>query len=434
MNATIPSSCDVLIIGGGPAGSMAASLLAMKGIDVIVLEKEKFPRYKVGESLIPHFWKYTDAIGVSDKIIREGFIRKAGGFVYWEGQLRSVSFKDFGFKRSALHVERDRFDQILLEHAQGLGAKIFHEVSVTEVQSFEAYNLVEYVDLTGKPKTTLKATYVIDASGQQLVLAKKNQWIEYDQKYKFQSFWAYYDHTSYLNASCQIKPFDERFTDPPMTLISSTGDWGWIWKIMLRDKVSIGAIIPQEHLGRFKAYGSGLKDRFTNYLADAPLISTMIAGSTLISDVMSVKDYTYRSRHFAFDQCYLIGDAVAFFDPINSEGITMAMYSGYLAAWAIAGSILKPQRKLFYRDSYIRNMKTRLTLFYLLTYPEKNIPEELLLSIRESILQQSNTENHLTFSQLTLTNRGRGFDDILKQYGMNMDQVIRNVELPGEFG
>jgi flavin-dependent dehydrogenase len=275
---------------------------------------------------------------------------------------------------------------------------------------------------------------VIDASGQQLVLAKKNQWIEYDQKYKFQSFWAYYDHTSYLNASCQIKPFDERFTDPPMTLISSTGDWGWIWKIMLRDKVSIGAIIPQEHLGRFKAYGSGLKDRFTNYLADAPLISTMIAGSTLISDVMSVKDYTYRSRHFAFDQCYLIGDAVAFFDPINSEGITMAMYSGYLAAWAIAGSIIKPQRKLFYRDSYIRNMKTRLTLFYLLTYPEKNIPEELLLSIRESILQQSNTENHLTFSQLTLTNRGRGFDDILKQYGMNMDQVIRNVELPGEFG
>jgi halogenation protein CepH len=333
-----------------------------------------------------------------------------------------------------LHVERDRFDQILLEHAQGLGAKIFHEVSVTEVQSFEAYNLVEYVDVTGKPKTTLKATYVIDAIGQQLVLAKKNQWIEYDQKYKFQSFWAYYDHTSYLNASCQIKPFDERFTDPPMTLISSTGDWGWIWKIMLRDKVSIGAIIPQEHLGRFKAYGSGLKDRFTNYLADAPLISTMIAGSTLISDVMSVKDYTYRSRHFAFDQCYLIGDAVAFFDPINSEGITMAMYSGYLAAWAIAGSIIKPQRKLFYRDSYIRNMKTRLTLFYLLTYPEKNIPEELLLSIRESILQQSNTENHLTFSQLTLTNRGRGFDDILKQYGMNMDQVIRNVELPGEFG
>jgi flavin-dependent dehydrogenase len=77
LNATIPSSCDVLIIGGGPAGSMAASLLAMKGIDVVVLEKEKFPRYKVGESLIPHFWKYTDAIGVSDKIIREGFIRKA---------------------------------------------------------------------------------------------------------------------------------------------------------------------------------------------------------------------------------------------------------------------------------------------------------------------------------------------------------------------
>ncbi len=429
-NSMIPVSCDVLIIGGGPGGSIAASHLAMKGIDVVVLEKEKFPRYKVGESLIPHFWKYTDAIGVSDKIVQEGFIKKAGGFVQWDNTLRSVSFKDYGFTRSALHVERDRFDQILLDHSETLGAQVFQSVLVSQVETLQEFNIVHYQDLSTKAKGQIKCTYIIDASGQNVVLAKKNNWLEYDQKFKFQAFWAYYDQTSYLNAKCEVKNFTQRFIDPPMTLISSTGDWGWVWKIVMKEKVSIGAIIPQEHLDRFKKYGGNLKTRFENYLADTPITAPLMTGSNLISDILSVKDYTYRSTHYAFDHCYLVGDAAAFFDPINSEGITMAMYSSYLAAWAISNALHKPQRQSFYRDTYIKHIKNRLTLFYLLTYPDKNIPQELLDEIKDSIINQSDTENYLTFSQLTLTSRAFGFDQILKQFGLTMNKTIHTVDLP----
>ena len=429
---SLPLACDVLIIGGGPGGSMAASVLAKKNLNVVVLEKEKFPRYKVGESLIPHFWKYTDAIGASDKIIQEGFIKKAGGFVYWGEKLRSVSFKDFGFNRSALHVERDRFDQILLDHSMSLGAKVFQSVIVLDVLRLVESNLVHYEDQDLKVKGTINATYVIDASGQNMVLAKKNNWIEYDQKFKFQALWGYFDRTDYLDANCKITSFDDRFTDPPMTLISSTGDWGWVWKIVMKEKVSIGAIIPREHLDRLKKYGDGIHDRFINYIADTPVISKLMPESRLISDVMSVRDYTYRASHLALDQCYLIGDAAAFFDPINSEGITMAMHSGYMAAWAISGSLANPQRRHFYKNTYIRNLKTRLTLFYLLTYPDKNFPPNYVSLIKQSISNQSDTENLLTLSQLLLTNRASGFDKVLQSYGMTIKDVIKSVEIPNE--
>ncbi len=110
----IPPRCDVVVIGGGPAGSIAATLLAQKGYEVVLFERERHPRYRVGESLIPHFWKYCDMVGVSEKILADGFIQKAGGTTIWGGVVRQMGFKDFGYGRPALHVERDRLDQILL--------------------------------------------------------------------------------------------------------------------------------------------------------------------------------------------------------------------------------------------------------------------------------------------------------------------------------
>lgn len=114
----IPQSCDVVVIGGGPAGSVAATTLAQKGWQVVLLDKQRHPRYTVGESLIPDFWKYLDQISASQKILDEGFIAKGGGMVNWQGQPKAHTFKDFGYTRPAMHVERDRFDEILLRHAE----------------------------------------------------------------------------------------------------------------------------------------------------------------------------------------------------------------------------------------------------------------------------------------------------------------------------
>src|SRR5436189_5571500 len=126
---TIPSQCDVLIIGGGPGGSTAATLLAQKGYDVVLIERQRHPRYAVGESIIPHSWKYLDATGATPKIEADGFIQKSGGTVCWHGNLHQMAFKDFGYKRPALHVERDRYDEILLRHAQSQGGQVFDAVT-----------------------------------------------------------------------------------------------------------------------------------------------------------------------------------------------------------------------------------------------------------------------------------------------------------------
>lgn len=127
---SIPKSADVVVIGGGPGGSTVATLLTDLGYDVVLLEKARHPRYMVGESLIPHFWKYCEHTGMDKAIDEEGFIQKSGGTVIWNGVIRQMQFKDFGYKKPALHVERDRFDHILLNHCKAKGTQVFEEVSV----------------------------------------------------------------------------------------------------------------------------------------------------------------------------------------------------------------------------------------------------------------------------------------------------------------
>src|SRR5205823_9171809 len=171
----IPERCDVVVIGGGPAGATAATLLAQKGYDVVLFDREKHPRYRVGESLIPHTWKYMDMIGASDKLRSERFIQKSGGTVIWNGVIRQMAFKDFGYEHPALHVERDRYDHILLEHAREQGVTVFEEVAVLGAQLDAVGQPVQVAYRAGGEQRSGETTcqFVIDASGQNAVLGRQ---------------------------------------------------------------------------------------------------------------------------------------------------------------------------------------------------------------------------------------------------------------------
>ncbi|MCK6552722.1 FAD-dependent oxidoreductase [Myxococcota bacterium] len=122
----IPESCDVVVIGGGPAGSSAAILLAKEGLDVILIDKVKHPRPMVGESIIPQLWKFADHLGIKKKVEAEGFLVKSGGIITWDGVPRTVLFSDFGYKTKGLHIERDIYDELMLQHAVECGARVYH--------------------------------------------------------------------------------------------------------------------------------------------------------------------------------------------------------------------------------------------------------------------------------------------------------------------
>src|SRR5437773_8278216 len=129
----IPAKADVVVIGGGPAGSTAANLLAQKGYEVVLLDKARHPRLTVGESVLPHVWKYIDAVGATEDIEQARFIQKSGGTGFWGGVIRQMTIASgFGFRQPSLHVERDEFDEILLRVAQRRRVQVFEEVGARQ--------------------------------------------------------------------------------------------------------------------------------------------------------------------------------------------------------------------------------------------------------------------------------------------------------------
>ena len=256
----IPAQSDVVIIGGGPAGSMAATFLAQKGYHVVLLEKQKHPRYMVGESLIPQFWKYCDLAQVTDKILAEGFVQKQGGTVVWDGVIRQTAFKDFGYTRPALHVERDRFDLILLEHARSQGAHVFEQVTVTDVNLDPGGQVdVTYLPAGEQSSRRIACRFIIDASGQSALIGRKLAIRVHDEEYPFMSVWGYFNNSSYVALDGRAHAFTELRDTPPTTFVSSTGNWGWCWHIPLRETTSVGLVVPLEQMKTDKLENEALQ-------------------------------------------------------------------------------------------------------------------------------------------------------------------------------
>jgi flavin-dependent dehydrogenase len=403
----VPAKADVVVIGGGPAGSTAANLLAQKGYEVVLLEKVRHPRLTVGESVLPHVWKYIDAVGATKDIEQAAFIQKSGGTTFWRGVIRQTALAEFGFRRPSLHVERDEFDEILLRVAQRQGVQVFEEVGVEKVHFENGSKAITYKDRRVGEEGRISCRYIVDASGQGAVIANQLGIRESDRDLRFMSVWGYYDDSAYVAQGGLICPWQKRREMKPTTIQLGTSDWGWCWHIVQKEHTSVGLVLAPSEAAEFKSSGGKLEERFDRACRKLPIIGNLLQDARLLpGSIHAIRDFAYRPAQLAGDGWCLAGDAAAFVDPINSAGVITAGFAGYASAWLVDACLGKPAKQHFFTEMFSALVRQRLTLFRLSALPagRNSYPEDIPIALRAARLDSS-SEQELLLVQTVLTDR-----------------------------
>jgi len=311
---------DVAIIGGGPAGSTAGALLARARRRVILFEREKFPRFHIGESLLPFSMKAFTRLGLHEKFSSAGFMKKFGGEIFGacSEQGTKFYFKD-GFRSQTDHsyqVTRSDFDKVLLDYAAECGVEVCEQAAADQVE-FSKTNVDLMVKSNGSSRT-IRSRYVIDASGRASVLGRQFKIKKtYDHLHKV-SIFAHYDGV------WRAEGIDGTLT----LLIRGIDRWFWIIPLT-NERTSIGVVLDSETFRKSKLSPENF---LTQALAEQPIISKRLTNARRISEVYVEADFSYRSAKLHGDRWLLAGDAAGFIDPIFSSGVFLALFSGELAA------------------------------------------------------------------------------------------------------
>jgi halogenation protein CepH len=325
---------DVVVVGGGPGGSTLATLVAMAGHRVVVLEKEKFPRYQIGESLLPStVHGICRLTGVADEIAKAGFTKKRGGTKLWGTNPNpwtfafSVSPKMTGDTSFAYQVERSKFDKILLDHARHTGVDIREEHAVASViDDGDRIRGVRYTDAEGN-EGTIRARYVVDASGNRSRL--------------YQHAGATRKYSDFFRSIALFGYFEggKRLPEPNSgNILSCAFDSGWFWYIPLSPTLtSVGAVVAREMASKIQG---DPEEALMTLIAECPMISDYLRNAKRVTqgqygELRVRKEYSYANTRFWRPGMVLVGDAACFVDPIFSSGVHLATYGALLAARSI---------------------------------------------------------------------------------------------------
>jgi FADH2-dependent halogenase len=322
------STFDVLVIGGGPGGSATAGFLARQGRRVLLLEKEHFPRFHIGESLLPYNRQLFEELGVLPTLEAAGFVKKVGAqFHLGNGsQFVQLVFRQGRFTREpeAFQVERAPFDQLLLEHARACGAEVREGWTVTRFAS-DADGVTTEARSDGGLVASFHSAFLVDASGRANLTGNQEGLRVIHPRLKKLAVFGHFTGVRLDDG--------EKAGDTVIVRLHNK----WFWLIPLSpQKVSVGCVMDQEEFARAKETPEAIFTRL--WQSSVPLRERM-QDARLVGVFHATTDFSYKNRRFVGRRLLRVGDAAAFMDPIFSSGVYLAMFSGKLAAQAINKSL-----------------------------------------------------------------------------------------------
>ena len=357
---------DAIVIGGGPSGSTASALLAEYGHRVLLLEREPFPRYHIGESLIPYTWFTLNRLGVVDWLRRSACPKK------YSVQFVSITGKvsqPFYFFQTIRHecsqtwqVWRAEFDQMLLDNARARGVEVRQHVAVRDVLMEGARVVgVRADEKDGRKGLEIRAKVVVDATGRDALLSRKFGWRDKDVDLNKIAVWSYYENA-----------MRDAGLDEGATTVAYVPQKGWFWYIPLHSNiVSVGVVGEPSYLYRDSRDPNVIFHREAEACA---WIRDHISVGRQVEPVRVTGEYSYHSKRIGGDGFCLVGDAFAFLDPLFSTGVFLALKSGELAADAIHAGLASGDPTGAHFDQYYATQRRAVMSFRALVRAFYDLP------------------------------------------------------------